>query len=139
MRQRCVNSVRSGGPLRFLPRDFRAPLSCLGEPDGNRLLAALDRTALAAFAGFQGSPFFAVHGALHALRRSLSIFCHFVLRIKINLECSGNFSRRALGKPRFATVSCRFRGRLTAPRPVHFKTGHVAIILECRGARLVTS
>ena len=97
------DSVRLGGRLlRLLSGNFRAPLSRLGKSDRDCLFAALDRTALAAFAGFEGTPLFAVHGALHTFRRSLSIFCHFILLIKINPNVvQFSLYRRHLNLPSF--------------------------------------
>src|SRR5215831_3054055 len=53
---------------RSLARNFRALLSCLGEPDRDRLLPALDRAAFAAATAFQSSLLPPTHRAFDALR-----------------------------------------------------------------------
>jgi hypothetical protein len=60
--------------LRFFIRNFGAFLPGFRQSDSNRLFAALHRAAFPSTTGLERPLFLAVHGALHAFPRSLSVF-----------------------------------------------------------------
>src|SRR6266540_2363597 len=82
-------------PTRFA-RDLLSLLARFGEPDGNRLLAALDLSATAAFAALERATLAAPHGAFDVARRGARIFsCH---------EISPQLGR--LTRPATSALSC---------------------------------
>src|SRR6476659_9962789 len=86
-----------------------ALLARLGEADGDRLLPALHRAALAAFAALERALLAAVHGAFHVLAGAARVPGHCVLPSPANAGHRAQFHARRIASVSAVVICCEKR------------------------------